>query len=122
MAPDQKLLRERMIVIGNRAEHYLRPEDAPTGGAAKDDSIDTNPERNGSLGSIFVIDMMKRWMASPDFAPTLEETTLDGRPCSFPTFRWKESGKLHERYWFDLKRGGEAVQRESFYVEEHLVG
>ena len=116
--PSKKLLRETMIVKGQEAEHYSQLEDAPLGGAEVDDARFTNPDRSESLGSIFLIDTIKRNLASGFHVALLEDTTFDGRACSVLTFRQKSTGKLHQRYWIDLKRGGQTFLREGYQDDQ----
>jgi hypothetical protein len=104
--PTHKIVRETLIVRGEEAEHYLRLENEPLGGAEIDEASFTNADRSGSLGHLFLIDSIKRFLSSENFVASLEDTSFDGRPCTVLTIRLKPTGKLYQRFWIDLKRGG----------------
>ncbi len=118
--PSNEVTRETMIITGETVDHYLRNQDEPVGASYLGNVLTTNATRSGSLGLIFLVDVIRRRYREVDLTPSLEESTIDGRPCSILTFRWKVSGDLYERYWIDLRRGGHTFRREYYGENDQL--
>jgi len=119
--PEQRVIREQMIVRGVEAEQHVRLDDGEFGKAYVQSSYAVNADRQGSPGRIFPIDTIRRCFDRPDLVASVEQVDEGGERTAILTFRWKATGKLNWRCWLDMKRGGQCRLREGYGSEEKLV-
>lgn len=112
--PGKTLLKERMVVRGDEAETYLRPEDSPMGGAIVEDTRITNADRPWSYGSMFLRDTIQRMLKDPMYRAGVASEVLDGRTCLVVSFNRTDNGELEHKFWLDPGRGGHVCLRENY--------
>jgi len=97
-----------------QAEQYSRSNDASVGAATIN-----NPRRvmtwSSSMGTIFLIDKIKREVTDPAIAPSVSDDQIDGRPLKVLGIGITAvPDSLRCRYWIDLRRNGHVVRQEIY--------
>ena len=104
----------------NQAERYYRFDDAPLGYSVIENTKQTTSWLPDSLGSIFLIDKLKRDVANEGFDPSVTDDQIDGRPLKVLNIAIKSvPDSLSQRFWIDLRRSGHVVRRETY--QKHQV-
>lgn len=120
--PSGEIEKQLVLVKDGEAHQYAKMVDDPDGATVVDDPLLINPDRSGSLGSIFLIDTIRRLSSMRDMEATTGDDVIDGKACKVLAFTQRSSGFLLEKFWIDLQRGGNTIRRESYVAgEENLV-
>jgi hypothetical protein len=114
---DSLLARETLVVrVGRQqAEQYHRLNDASLGYAVIRSPKEANSWQTSCLGSIFLIDKIKRDVADERLEASVQDDLLDGRQLKVLNIAIKGvPDSVFFRYWIDLKRSGHVVRHEGF--------
>jgi len=104
-----------------QAEKYSRFNDAGLGASTIDKPARVTTTRS-SMGTIFLIDRIKREVANPAFDPSVSEDQIDGRPLKVLAIAITGvPDSLLRRYWIDLRRNGHVVREEIYRGKGHRV-
>ncbi|MGO9471237.1 MAG: hypothetical protein ACLQVF_44675 [Isosphaeraceae bacterium] len=113
-----------MIVRASKdeAEQYLRHDNAPIGRGLIDRPNNVNTNRTGSLGSIFLIDTIKRFTALRNMVFSVADDVLDGQKLKLLSISFENASAPYHKLWIDLRRGGHVVRWETFAPGGELRG
>ena len=98
----------------DEAEHYLRHDNAPIGRGVIDRPINVSTNQPGSLGSIFLIDTIKRFSAFGSMVFSVADDVLDEQKLKLLSISFENSLTPYQKFWIDLGRGGHVVRWDSF--------
>ncbi len=108
--------REQVIIRGSKgeAEQYLRRDNRPIGRGVIDSPFRIHTNREGCLGSIFLIDTLRRlsWLRGMGFSVT--DDVLDGQRLKLLSISLTSWPGPYQKFWIDLHRGGHVVRWEMF--------
>jgi hypothetical protein len=126
---DASLRRQTLVVrMGEqRAEMHQRYNDGGIGNADIDTPSRINSSRSDCLGSIFLIDTIKRFAFDDvNYMPSVTDGEIDGRPMKVLSIALKgvpdDPDFLLGRYWIDLRRNGHVVRTEGYQSGSEMVG
>jgi hypothetical protein len=122
--PAGSIQREQLVVRAakNEAEHYLRDNNSPIGRATIDRPSQIDASQPGSLGSILLIDSLKRYSVSVNKVFSIGDDVLDGQKVMLVSISFDNSSTPYQKVWIDLHRGGNVVRWDSFAPSGELTG
>src|SRR5262249_24189954 len=122
--PGGAIEREQLIVRASKdeAEHYLRRDNAPIGQGIIDRPVMLHANRPGSLGSIFLIDTIKRVNGLGKLVFSVTRDVLDGQELRLLSISFENSPTPYHKFWINLRRGGHVVRWETFAPGGELRG
>jgi hypothetical protein len=124
---DASLTRQTLVVRTGeqRAEMHYRYNDGGIGNADINTPRRINSNQFNCLGSIFLIDTIKREASDENMVPSVTDGEIDGRPMRVLTIALKgvPGGPdfLFGRYWIDLRRNGHVVRVEGYQSGSDMV-
>jgi hypothetical protein len=121
---DASVTRQTLVVrMGEqRAELHQRFNDNSIGNASIDSPRRINSGQSNCLGSIFLIDQIKREATDEGMEPSVTDVELEGRPMKVLSIALKGvPDSLIGRYWIDLRRNGHAVRVEGYQSGSDMV-
>ncbi len=120
---DNRIARESLVVRmrDHQAEQYHRLNDAPLGYSVIKDPKEINLSQFNCLTSIFLINRLRREVASESFEASVSQDEIEGRPLKVLNIAAKGApGPLIFRYWVDMRRNGHVVRQYS-YVSGNVI-
>lgn len=122
--PGSAIEREQIIVRASKdeSEHYLRHDNAPIGRGTIDRPSKVNANRAGSLGSILLIDTIKRYRSWQHMVFSVASDSLDGKKVDVLSIFFDNSSLPYQKFWIDFRRGGHVVRWEGFSPGGELTG
>jgi hypothetical protein len=121
---DGQIARETLVVRTRerQAEQYHRLNDAAIGYAVIKNPKEANSWQPNCLGSIFLIDKLKRDVADEDLEPSVYDDQAEGMPLKVLNIALKGvPNSLISRYWIDLRRNGHVVRQETYQPGKVMV-
>jgi hypothetical protein len=117
--PGGRVSQEQLLVraVKGESEQYVRQDNRPHGRGSIQNPLVVNANRQASYGLIYLIDVLKRLLASPALKARVEDERVGDRDLKRIDFLVANTSRLQERYWIDPARGGHVVRHERFLVE-----
>jgi hypothetical protein len=121
--PEGKITREQLVVRARQgeSEYYERANDAPLGRGLIQSSSQVNAFRSECFGAIFPIDEIRRLVARKGIECSVSDDIIQGRRLKALSFSFAGINRLWQRYWIDLRRGGQTVRYEDYAAGNVLV-
>jgi hypothetical protein len=124
-ASDGQVARETLVIRmrEHQAERYHRLNDGPIGVALIEDPKQVNSSLPSCLGSIFLIDQIKRDASDKDLEASVYDDDIEGRQLRVLNIALAGvPGSLIRRYWIDLRRNGHVVRQENYQPGKVMIG
>jgi hypothetical protein len=122
--PAGSIEREQLIIRRSKdeAEQYVRHDNRPIGRGVIDRPWKVHTNREGCLGSIFLIDALRRFSLMRRMVFSVTDDVLDGQRLKLLSISFETWSGPYHKIWIDLRRGGHVVRWESFARGGELTG